>query len=103
MPTSANGFSICCAPRPQCGDIPGDVDLDSVVTMLMIIADGVWWRRALDPQFDAAAVVPMFMDVARHLLRGRPKVPTNGKNPSGNKSRNLNKKSVPDIEERAPL
>ena len=28
------------------GDIRGDVDLDGVVTMLMIIADGVWWRRA---------------------------------------------------------
>jgi TetR/AcrR family transcriptional repressor of uid operon len=53
------------------GDIPADVDLDGVVTMLMIIADGVWWRRALDPQFRAEAMVPVFMDVARHLLRGR--------------------------------
>ena len=35
------------------GDIPGDLDFDGVVTMLMIIADGVWWRRALDPDFDA--------------------------------------------------
>ena len=74
-----------------CGDIPGDVDLDGAVTMLMLIADGVWWRRALDPQFDAEAVVPMFMDVARHLLRGRPKALSNGKN--------LDKKSVPDITE----
>ena len=56
------------------GDIAGDVDFDGVVTMLMIIADGVWWRRALDPDFDPASVMPIFMDIARHMLRGpRPK------------------------------
>src|SRR4029077_13788012 len=33
------------------GDIPADVDFEGVVTMLMIIADGVWWRRALDQSF----------------------------------------------------
>ena len=37
--------------------------------MLMIIADGVWWRRALDPNFEADALIPIFMDVTRHLLR----------------------------------
>jgi TetR/AcrR family transcriptional regulator, repressor for uid operon len=52
------------------GDIPPDIDLEGVVTMLMIIADGVWWRRALDPAFDAAAMVPIFMDITRHMLRG---------------------------------
>jgi TetR/AcrR family transcriptional regulator, repressor for uid operon len=55
------------------GDIPGDVDFDGVVTMLMVIADGVWWRRALDPDFDPKAVLPIFMDITRHMLRGRPK------------------------------
>ena len=60
------------------GDIPKDVDLEGVVTMLMIIADGVWWRRALDPNFDPAAVVPIFMDVVRHMLRNRPQgMPSN--------------------------
>jgi AcrR family transcriptional regulator len=54
------------------GDIPGDVDLEGVVTMLMVIADGVWWRRALDPEFDPATMVPIFTDIARHMLRGRP-------------------------------
>jgi len=55
------------------GDISGGVDLDGVVTMLMIIADGVWWRRALEPDFDPSAVLPIFMDLTRHMLRGRPK------------------------------
>ncbi len=57
------------------GDIPGDIDLDGVVTMLMVIADGVWWRRALDPDFDPEAVLPIFMDVTRHMLRARPQGP----------------------------
>jgi AcrR family transcriptional regulator len=56
------------------GDIPSDIDLEAVVTMLMIIADGVWWRRALDPDFKPEAVLPIFMDVTRHMLRGRPTV-----------------------------
>jgi AcrR family transcriptional regulator len=54
------------------GDIPGDVDLEAVVTMLMVIADGVWWRRALDPNFRPESVLPIFMDITRHMLRGRP-------------------------------
>ena len=53
------------------GDISKEADIEGAVDMLMIIADGVWWRRALDPQFRAEAMIPVFMDVARHLLRGR--------------------------------
>ncbi|HEY5965508.1 MAG TPA: TetR/AcrR family transcriptional regulator [Xanthobacteraceae bacterium] len=53
------------------GDIAKDADIDGAVDMLMIIADGVWWRRALDPDFKAGALIPVFMDVARHLLRSR--------------------------------
>jgi AcrR family transcriptional regulator len=55
------------------GDVPGDVDLEAVVTMLMVIADGVWWRRALDRDFDPKSVLPVFMDITRHMLRTRPK------------------------------
>jgi TetR/AcrR family transcriptional regulator, repressor for uid operon len=52
------------------GDIPRDLDFDNVVTLLMLIADGVWWRRALDPDFKPETVVPTIMEVARHLLSG---------------------------------
>jgi hypothetical protein len=41
--------------------------------MLMIIADGVWWRRAVDPNFDAEAVLPMFFDVTKYMLLERGK------------------------------
>ena len=51
------------------GDIAHDVDFDGVATMLMIIADGVWWRRALDPNFKPETALPIFMDIARHMLR----------------------------------
>ena len=65
------------------GDIPKDVDLEAAVTMLMIIADGVWWRRALDPDFDPASVVPIFMDITRHMLRSRPQPVRADKVPQG--------------------
>jgi AcrR family transcriptional regulator len=53
------------------GDIPKDIDFDAAATMLMIIADGVWWRRALDPDFKPETVLPLFMDITRHMFRGR--------------------------------
>jgi TetR/AcrR family transcriptional regulator, repressor for uid operon len=52
------------------GDIRADVDFEGVVTMLMVIADGVWWRRAVDPAFDPETVLPVFMDLTRHMLLG---------------------------------
>jgi TetR/AcrR family transcriptional regulator, repressor for uid operon len=55
------------------GDIPGDVDFDGVITMLMIITDGLWWRRALEPDFDPEAMVPIFIDIVRHMLRAHPR------------------------------
>jgi AcrR family transcriptional regulator len=53
------------------GDIAKDADIESAVDMLIVIADGVWWRRALDPHFKADALVPVFMDITRHMLRSR--------------------------------
>jgi TetR/AcrR family transcriptional regulator, repressor for uid operon len=53
------------------GDIARDADIGTAVEMLMIIADGVWWRRAVDPNFDAEAVLPMFFDVTKYMLLAR--------------------------------
>jgi TetR/AcrR family transcriptional repressor of uid operon len=53
------------------GDIARDADIGTAVEMLMIIADGVWWRRAVDPDFDAEAVLPMFFDVTKYMLLDR--------------------------------
>jgi AcrR family transcriptional regulator len=65
------------------GDIPADVDIEPVITMLMLIADGVWWSRALEKDFDARAVLPLFMDITRHMLRGHPKVVAENNEESG--------------------
>lgn len=52
------------------GEISRDIDFDAVVAMLMVIADGVWWRRAVEPDFEAKSVLPLFMDVTRYMLLG---------------------------------
>ena len=63
------------------GDLSDGADIDGAVDMLMIIADGVWWRRALDPHFKPESLIPVFLDVARHLLRER--VPMPHRRPGG--------------------
>jgi AcrR family transcriptional regulator len=52
------------------GDIPGDIDFEGVAAMLILIADGVWWRRALDPNFKPETTLALFMEIVRFLLRG---------------------------------
>jgi TetR/AcrR family transcriptional repressor of uid operon len=52
------------------GDIPSDIDFEGVAAMLIIMADGVWWRRALDPQFNPETTLALFMEIVRFLLRG---------------------------------
>ena len=52
------------------GDVSPDVDLENAVTMLMVMVDGIWWRRAVDPNFDAEAVLPVFLKITHEMLRG---------------------------------
>jgi TetR/AcrR family transcriptional regulator, repressor for uid operon len=52
------------------GEISRDIDFDAVVSMLMVIGDGIWWRRAVEPDFNAESVLPIFMDVTRYMLLG---------------------------------
>ncbi len=53
------------------GDISSDVDFDAVVTTIILFADGVWWRRAVHPDFDPATSVPIFMNIMRFMLQPR--------------------------------
>jgi len=55
------------------GDISREADIGTAVEMLMVIADGVWWRRAVDPNFNAEAVLPMFLDITKYMLLERGK------------------------------
>ena len=53
------------------GDIARDAELGACVDMLMVIADGVWWRRAVDPNVNAESMMPMFFDITRYMLLDR--------------------------------
>jgi AcrR family transcriptional regulator len=55
------------------GDISREADIGAAVEMLLVIADGVWLRRAVDPTFDAGAVLPMFFDITKYMLLDRGK------------------------------
>jgi TetR/AcrR family transcriptional repressor of uid operon len=50
------------------GDIPPHVDLEIAATMLMALVDGLYWRRAVDPAFDAETVLPTLLRVTHFLL-----------------------------------
>jgi AcrR family transcriptional regulator len=50
------------------GDIPPAVDLEISATMLMALVDGLYWRRAVDPEFDAETVLPTLLSVTHFLL-----------------------------------
>ncbi|MCC7348782.1 MAG: hypothetical protein IT538_15445, partial [Variibacter sp.] len=52
------------------GEIAADADFENVVTMLMVIVDGMWWRRAVDPSFNPERVLPLFLGVTKHMLLG---------------------------------
>lgn len=50
------------------GDIPKTIDMEVAATMLMALVDGLYWRRAVDPAFDAEAVMPTLLSVTHFLL-----------------------------------
>jgi AcrR family transcriptional regulator len=50
------------------GEIVAGLDLDVVVTVLLALADGLSWRRAADPSFDAEKVLPLILQMVRCLL-----------------------------------
>jgi AcrR family transcriptional regulator len=51
------------------GEIRGDIDFDGTVTVLFALADGLSWRRAVQPSFDAEAVMPLVLGMVEHLLK----------------------------------
>ena len=57
------------------GEISPQVDLDGAATMLMVLADGMSWRRASDPSFKAEAVLPHVLHMV-HCLLVRPHAPS---------------------------
>lgn len=54
------------------GEILRDLDLENAATALMAMADGISWRRAVDPGFDPEKTLPMFLHMV-HCLLTRPR------------------------------
>ncbi len=50
------------------GEIRADLDIDSVASLLLVLGDGMSWRRAVAPDFDAERVLPMILKMVHCLL-----------------------------------
>jgi AcrR family transcriptional regulator len=50
------------------GRIAPALDISTVARAFMLVADGMFWRRAVDPSFDPKAVMPAVMSLIRTLL-----------------------------------
>ncbi len=57
------------------GEIRNDVDADAAASVLMVLGDGMSWRRSVDPKFDAESALPMILQMV-HCLLAKPKDPT---------------------------
>jgi AcrR family transcriptional regulator len=54
------------------GHIAPDLPIPVVVQLFSVIADGMFWRRAIDPAFDGAVLVPATLDLIVGLLKPVP-------------------------------
>jgi AcrR family transcriptional regulator len=63
------------------GQIRRDIDLNGTVTVLFALADGLSWRRAVEPSFNAEAVMPIVLRMIEQLL-----VPSANDNGTGGQS-----------------
>lgn len=50
------------------GEIARNIDLDGAATVLMVLADGISWQRAVNPSFDAEIVLPLILKMVHCLL-----------------------------------
>lgn len=54
------------------GRIAPDLDMANLVRVFTIIGDGMFWRRVIDPNFDAQAVLPAVVSTIAKLLNPVP-------------------------------
>ena len=45
-----------------------DIDLEGTVTVLFALADGLSWRRAVEPSFNAESVMPIVLGMVEQML-----------------------------------
>lgn len=54
------------------GRIAPTLDIPTVVKAFMVISDGLFWRRAVDPAFDPQSVMPAMLQLMTELLKPAP-------------------------------
>ena len=52
----------------QEGRIAPALDIPTTVKAFLVVADGMFWRRAVDPAFDAQRVMPAVLKLIETLL-----------------------------------
>ena len=50
------------------GEIRSDLDVDAAATVLMVLGDGMSWRRSVEPAFDAEGALPLILEMVHCLL-----------------------------------
>jgi AcrR family transcriptional regulator len=50
------------------GEIRNDLNIDAAATVLMVLGDGMSWRRSVDPGFEAESVLPLVLQMVHCLL-----------------------------------
>ena len=56
----------------QAGRIAPALDIPTTVKAFMVVADGMFWRRAVDRDFDAERMLPAALKLIEALLNPRP-------------------------------
>jgi TetR/AcrR family transcriptional regulator, repressor for uid operon len=68
------------------GRIAPEVPIPVVVKLFSVIADGLFWRRAVDPTFDGAVLLPATLELMARLLRPTPPADSRPSPTSGDRS-----------------
>ncbi len=50
------------------GRIAPAIEIEMIVRVMGVIGDGMFWRRAVDPDFDAKSVLPIIVSIVSGLL-----------------------------------
>ena len=66
--TIAEGFEKLFAKLQAEGRIAPALDIPTTVKAFMVVSDGMFWRRAVDPAFNPAAVMPAVLQLIGALL-----------------------------------
>jgi len=63
-----DGFKQLFARARAEGKIAPELDTETIAQVIAVIGDGLFWRRAVDPNFDGARLIPVITDLVRTIL-----------------------------------